>query len=257
MTEVSKIAASTLSRRTLVKGAVATAGGAAAAGYVKPSMTALGVMAAHARVSAPPPPPNDTTPPICTWRFRQWAPGQPTYAGFPTAYRGHKYVEVTVHDPESGLSNIIWNTALNVYLHGHTFTPGTTAPVTFTATKINNSTRSQLDITVVNMVGLRTHCDPIFDELMAGGTEVYSGVPDNEWAVTILNGSPGLSGVDISVNGNPLTPAPRNMADGGVYHLSAQQFMVPGPNNTFVVTPIGAAGGTADIIIANIFCDCS
>lgn len=247
-----KLASTRTSRRRVMKGAAVAAGGLAA-GYVKPNMQSLGVLAAHARVSAPPPPPPDITPPLCAWTFRQWAPGQPSF--LPAALRGNKYVEVTIQDPQSGLSHIVYHVALNVQFHNNTFAPGTTTPVVFTATKINNSARSQVDITVYDLAGNSTRCDPIFDEIVAGSTEVYSGVPEYEYVVSIVNGAVGLTSVDIMINGNPVSMT--GLAPGSVSHISVQQYMVPGPNNTFVVTPNGPAGATADIVIANVTCVCA
>lgn len=101
-------------------------------------------------------PSEDPTPPVCIL----------TATG--TDAEGKKYIQVTVQDPSgpedsgSGIEDIVVDRVVNASL---TYAPdpwyvGTLSPVTVTATKIDPTQSSFLQLTVHNVAGLTTTCDP-------------------------------------------------------------------------------------------------
>ena len=101
-------------------------------------------------------PSTDPTPPVCVL----------TATGFNGA--GAKYIQVTVQDPfgpsdaGSGIESIVIDDVRNASL---TYSPdpwyvGTLSPVIITATKIDPTKGSFLKLTVTNVAGLSTVCDP-------------------------------------------------------------------------------------------------
>lgn len=111
-------------------------------------------------------PSEDPTPPVCVL----------TATGTDTA--GRKYIQVTVQDPSgpadsgSGIEDIVVDTLYNATL---TYSPdpwyvGTLSPVTITATKIDPTKSSVLALTVWNVAGLKTVCDPVLPATKAKPT---------------------------------------------------------------------------------------
>lgn len=100
---------------------------------------------------------KDTTPPVCVL----------TASGTDAA--GKRYIQVTVQDPSgssdsgSGIEEITIDEVRNASL---TYSPdpwfvGTMSPVVITATKIDQALSSFLKLTVTNVAGLSTTCDPV------------------------------------------------------------------------------------------------
>jgi hypothetical protein len=98
----------------------------------------------------------DNTPPVCV------------LTGTGTNAAGAKYIQVTVQDPDgpsdngSGIESIVIDDARNATI---TYSPepwyvGTMSPVVITATKIDQALSSFLMLTVTNVAGLSTTCDP-------------------------------------------------------------------------------------------------
>lgn len=98
----------------------------------------------------------DTTPPICVLTA--------TIAGPP------KQIQITIQDPDgqnpndtgSGIEDIIVDQLVNATV---TYSPdpwsvGTLSPIVVTATKIDQTQSSFLALTVINVAGLITRCDP-------------------------------------------------------------------------------------------------
>ena len=101
-------------------------------------------------------PSEDPTPPVCVL----------TATGTDTA--GRKYIQITMQDPSgpldsgSGIEDIVVDKVINATL---TYAPdpwyvGTLSPVTITATKVDPAQSSFLQLTVYNVAGLKTTCDP-------------------------------------------------------------------------------------------------
>lgn len=98
----------------------------------------------------------DVTPPNCVL----------TATG--TNAQGAKYIQVTVQDPKdtsdsgSGIENIVIDEVHNANVTVPDYTVGTMSPITVTATKANPAQGSFLKLSVTNVAGLTTVCDPIF-----------------------------------------------------------------------------------------------
>lgn len=91
--------------------------------------------------------PQDTTKPLCV--LSATLPGPP------------KQLEIVVQDPQSGLAMIAVDSISNATASWPSPIGGTTAPVTITATKVNQRERAFLRLTVTNGAGLATVCDPV------------------------------------------------------------------------------------------------
>lgn len=124
--------------------------------YLGANGTSYPVTSSSCKYDAFKAPAQDTTPPVCVL----------TATG--TNASGAKYIQVTVQDPYgpsdsgSGIEDIVVNTVVNANV---TYAPdpwfvGTLSPVVITATKINQTTSSFLKLTVTNVAGLSTVCDP-------------------------------------------------------------------------------------------------
>jgi hypothetical protein len=92
------------------------------------------------------PPPTDTTPPTCS--LIATIPGPP------------KAIQVEVQDTGSGLATIA-HSETNAVTVVPPFVSGTTNPLVVTSTKVNQSLASSLQLTVTDVAGNTTVCDPV------------------------------------------------------------------------------------------------
>lgn len=124
--------------------------------YLGADGTSYPVTPASCKYDAFKAPIKDTTPPVCVL----------TASG--TDASGKRYIQVTVQDPDgstdsgSGIEDIVIDDVRNATL---AYSPdpwyvGTMSPVVITATKVNQSLSSFLKLTVTNVAGLSTTCDP-------------------------------------------------------------------------------------------------
>lgn len=91
---------------------------------------------------------GDTTRPMCVLTA--------TITGPP------KQIQVTVSDSGSGLGSIVVTASTNADTPVPPFTSGTTSPVLIVATKIDQSQGSNVALTVTDVAGNVTKCDPIW-----------------------------------------------------------------------------------------------
>jgi WD40 repeat protein len=89
---------------------------------------------------------GDTTPPACA--LIATIPGPP------------KAIQVEVQDTGSGLATIA-HAETNAVTVVPAFVPGTTNPVVITSTKVNQALASSLKVTVTDVAGNTTVCDPV------------------------------------------------------------------------------------------------
>lgn len=124
--------------------------------YIGPTGASYPVTPSSCKYDAFKVPDSDTTPPVCILTAKG------------TNALGKKYIQVTVQDPYglsdqgSGIEGIVINTVVNATI---TYNPnpwivGTLSPVVITATKVNQTLSSFLKLTVTNVAGLSTTCDP-------------------------------------------------------------------------------------------------
>jgi serine protease len=185
---------------------------------------------------------EDNTPPICS------------ITGSGTDGGGHKFIQISIQDTGSGLASIQTLAATNATVNIPGFTTGTTNPVVVTATKMDNSISSSVSLQASDVAGNTTTppaCDPIMlEEIRSTGQPVshtLTDIPEEENKVTVLNGNPGVTSLEINVNGKRFTVA--GLSDGQEKTIDVSSVMVEGNNNTITVTAFGKPGGSASVLI--------
>jgi hypothetical protein len=180
---------------------------------------------------------TDATPPSCALTG--------VVAGPP------KQIQITAQDTDGGLGSITVTTSVNATVAVPAFTTGTTAPVVVTATKIDQSTSAEVALTVTDVAGNVTDCDPVITELVRDSgradAQSFSGITQAEHLVTIVNDSPGLRNLGVDVNGRKVTRV--HLVDGQTVTLDLGSAMRPGSHNTITLTATGGSGGTATVVI--------
>jgi hypothetical protein len=163
---------------------------------------------------------------------------------------GQKYIQVTTRDTQSGLDSIIVTAAVNLTAVVPPFTPGTTSDVVVTATKVNPSLGSRLELAVIDVAGNVTRCDPV--DVTVGReagkpvSTTLTGIPATEHWIEVHNGTPGLTSLSVRVNGRNWQVA--GLGSGETRTLDVAQAM-QGSNNTVVLTPTGRPGGSAWVVV--------
>jgi len=89
---------------------------------------------------------TDDTPPIC--KLVAMVPGPP------------KQIQIEIQDTVSGLNSVSVTTAANADVSVPAFTSATTSPIMVTATKTDQSKGSTVALTVTDIAGNVTMCDP-------------------------------------------------------------------------------------------------
>jgi hypothetical protein len=154
-----------------------------------------------------------------------------------------KQIQVSVQ-AAAGLESVSVTEDVNNTVNVPTFTPGDTSPLVVTGTKINQSLVSELALTVTDVNGVSTSCDPADFSLTGGPPQSASNLTAGEHFVTITND--GLSRVVITVNGRRRV-VKLDSADGlAVVNL---QRLFKLTNN--VVTVEGIGTGSADVLFAD------
>lgn len=163
----------------------------------------------------------DTTPPTCPLVVDQ---GPPTV------------VTVTVRDAQNGLASILVTKSENADTVVPPFTVGTTDPVIVTATKIDQSLRSRVEMLVTDLAGNVALCDPILSLMVrdANGptTETHTDVPQIEDKITFNNGTPGVKKIEVIVNGEKFKVT--GLKDGEEHTLDIASAMHEGDNTVTI-----------------------
>jgi hypothetical protein len=160
---------------------------------------------------------------------------------------------VTIQDADTGLASIVVTQSDNADTPVPPFTPGTTGPVTVTATKIDQSRSAHVTILATDLAGNTVTCDPIIT-LVQRSTKVDPQntrvrVPQAENKIQIINGAPGLRTVNALVNGvNFKTTGLRN---GEVRTIDVSSAMRPGNKNVIYLKAHGPQGGSAMLAISD------
>jgi hypothetical protein len=176
----------------------------------------------------------DTTPPSCALT------GQ--IAGPP------KQILITVQDGGSGLGSVAVTNSTNAITTVPAFTVGSTSPVVITATKVNQSKAAEVALTVTDVAGNVTMCDPIMTTVARGAASVqtYTGIPRAESRLLITNGSPGLRTLIVTVNGRVFRVT---LARGASRTLNVSSAMHRGKTNVIRLLGRGPNGSSADVVI--------
>jgi hypothetical protein len=202
-------------------------------------------------------PSADATPPAC---------GSPTTG---TDAQGHKTLSVKVRDTGNGIAGQGMKTVEVTKLtnatialspspsstsgSARTYTPPTTAAVTVTATKIDEALSSQLALKLTDASGNVTNCDPV--SLSVGrntgkpDTMMLTGISHAESTLTVVNATPGLTQLDVVVNGQGFKLTP--LRDGETRTLDVSSAMKPGTANTIALSARGKPGGGADVLVSD------
>lgn len=165
-----------------------------------------------------------------------------------------KAIEITAQDTGTGLASITVKSSSNVTVTGNTgFTVGTTAAVVVTATKINQSLSSSVTLSVKDVAGNETICDPLLTVVIreAGKpeAETYTGLPQAESKVAITNGTPGVRNLELNVNGTVFKV--NGLKDGATTDLDISSAMHAGNDNTVTITARGKPGASAFVVISD------
>jgi hypothetical protein len=178
----------------------------------------------------------DTSKPTCP--IISTVPGPPTV------------VTVRFQDTGSGLAELLVTKSENADTVVPPFSIGTTAPVEVTATKIDQSKRSRVEIRATDLAGNVALCDPIITELVRDEnravTQTFTDVPDAEHVVTVFNGNPGFKKLEVTVNGQLFKI--KNLAPGEETSISVAAAMRPG-DNAVTLTAKGKKGATATVML--------
>ncbi len=177
--------------------------------------------------------PTDSTPPSCKLTA--------TLAGPP------KGIQITVQDggaTDSGLKSIVVTNNVNANVVVPPFTQGTKNAVVVTATRVDNNVSAQVALRVTDVKGNITNCDPVMTTLVRENKpQVFTDVPDAEHLVTVMNNTPGLRRIAVTVNG---TAYRRSLQPGQQATIDVINSIKAGAN-TFRLS--GWGRGSADIII--------
>jgi hypothetical protein len=197
-----------------------------------------GICSAAAITSAPSTATPDVTPPTCRMTgFREGPPAQ---------------IEITVQDTESGLGQILVLDAENVFITVPSFVEGTTDPVVVTATKDDQSLLARVLLGAGDLDENCTSCDPILTSIVRGrGREnkeqSFANVDAVDHIVTVNNGTPGLTSLEVQVNGTSFRLS--RLEDGETRTLDVSSAMLPGAHNAFTLRSHGKLGSSALIVI--------
>lgn len=133
-----------------------------------------------------------------------------------------------------------------------TYATPTTSLITVTAQRIKTGVSAQLIVLAADAFGNTVTCDPVETTVTKlrqdRGIQTFTDLPSEEHFVTIENGSPGLRGMDIIVNGTEFRV--RSLDDGEVRRVNVRRAMVPGLQNVITLVPRGRRGESADVTIA-------
>jgi hypothetical protein len=163
-----------------------------------------------------------------------------------------------------GLFSLVANTppTTNATVAIPTFDSGTTMALGVTATKINQSQSSVVELTVVDLCGHTTVFDPVFATIAIPAStsqhaaefnfnhrEVthFNGISRAEGMVLLQNDTPGVSLLIIRVNGSEFRT---RLSNGQTKKLDISSALVHG-SNTVRVAVTGNPGSSVDLTIAD------
>jgi hypothetical protein len=187
-------------------------------------------------VNNPLPPPPDDTPPIC--QLIEVSPGPPVT------------LRVFTQDTGSGLNQIIVLRSTNATVNIPSFSSGTNDAVIVTATKNIPNRSSTVQLQVIDVEGNSTICDPVIEvTVRQAGRPVsrsISGTADGE-EVIVINGEPGLTNLEIVVNGTRFNVA--GLGDGEMRVIDVSSVVEYGSYATYELTARGQPGASAQVVI--------
>ena len=164
-----------------------------------------------------------------------------TFAGPPAK------VTFKVQDTGSGVQSISVIVTTNATTTVPAFVPGTTAAITVTSTKINQSAGSVIGLQVTDKCGNVTTFDPFDVTVNPGRREAVSvsDIADDESLVKIENDD--LDAMRITVNGHEVVA--RNLGRHETRIIDVARFMIPGDDNTMTFEARGPKGSSAVVTV--------
>ncbi len=181
----------------------------------------------------------DGTPPVC---------GEIIITGPPNTT-----VATTVQDTGSGIKSITENVAENVTTGGDSFTEGETQPINLFAQKIDDNQSARIEWRIEDRAGNVAFCDPILQLIVREKgkpvTETVE-IPFEERYVTVQNGDPGVSKLDVVVNGQKFKF--NGLSDGEERTLDVGSALFEDGDNIVELTARGKPGGKVTVIISNV-----
>ncbi|MDQ6829919.1 MAG: SMP-30/gluconolactonase/LRE family protein [Gemmatimonadota bacterium] len=182
---------------------------------------------------------TDRTPPSCTLANRG------------VDGSGHVFIQIAARDEQTGLQSVVVTAANNADVPVPPFTIGSTSTLMITATKIDQTRSSQIEIRVTDGAGNVTVCDPV-DATLGSGTrwgnlKILSGIPQAEGKLSITNATTGLTSLVVIVNGKRFEAT--RLHTGELRSLDISSAMNAGDRNTVVLRAIGPSGASAGILI--------
>ncbi|MDQ2912849.1 MAG: hypothetical protein M3T56_06295 [Chloroflexota bacterium] len=183
---------------------------------------------------------GDTTPPTCV--IKHVVKGPP------------KKLIIKTQDRGSGLKTIVVNITKNANTIVPPFTLGRRRRLMVTSAKINQSQNSVVKLTVTDMAGNVTVCDPVLSSVAirrAGqpSKQTYTHLARSESKVRLINSKPGIRTVALRVNGHALKQI--RLASGQTRIVNVARWMRRGNNNKITVIARGAVGTSATILISD------
>jgi hypothetical protein len=155
---------------------------------------------------------------------------------------------VTVQDKGDGLRTVTPET-VNMTVEIPPFDIGRREPLVVTAARVNPLDPARLTLTIVDVVGNMTVCDPVQTVLFRGrrNAQLITAIPGAEGVLTIANGTPGLRRLVVKVNGRRLRSI--RLAWGEKRDVDVSRYMVPGDSNTVALRGYGPRGASAEVLI--------
>jgi hypothetical protein len=164
---------------------------------------------------------------------------------------GNETFEVTVQDPEVGLSAIRVITQTNMSVIVPVFTPGTRDPQVVKATQVNKVLSTVLAIEITNSNGEILTCDPAATlavrEKGRPVSETFNNVLHDEGTLRLSNGTPGLKRLEVTVNG--ILFVMDNLTDGEVRYLNILSALKSTDDNVVTLKASGVSGASGDVLI--------
>ncbi|HSU84713.1 MAG TPA: hypothetical protein VLR69_20025, partial [Thermoanaerobaculia bacterium] len=160
-------------------------------------------------------------------------------------------IRVLARDLRSGLKSIDVLESTNATVQVSAIPQGTNDALEVFGTKIDQTKSSRIRLRVTDLAGNATECDPVLtEEIRSTGQPVsstYESVPPEEHVVTIYNGDPGLTSLDVEVNGKRFKMTA--LRSGEERTLDVASAVLSGAPSTFVLTSHGKPGGRATVMM--------
>lgn len=166
---------------------------------------------------------------------------------------GNAFIDIRAQDTDNGLQSIVVTSSTNADTVVPPFSPGTTAPVVVRSTKITNGQGSNVALTVTDIAGTKTDCDPRVLQLKVGrrgvGRKTVRKLPRAESKVLIQNGHRALRRLTVRVNGKRF--AIGRLAPKGARRVDVASAMRRGHHNVIQVIGRGHPGATAVLVVSD------